>query len=460
MDRRNLGWQDVKDMEIIATKGAVFTSRSVRRTQPPWRKDEVLALTGSPWASKGPKVKAGHLAPLPRIREEPAALESGGGPPDGLQDEAESDPESSKHDTISDLLMGSGQSSSSSSSSAAPSQRREAIKRDPEGEGGDRPPKEIRLDADAPIDEPTRKAARGEPTSAPTSPTASLFPPKFAGKVTGDDTENYVDEDEGYHEDDLWEDPILNEQEWEEEEDGGYQGDMDDMPPKVSEEELEVRDQDAAKNELDKLQSMEVVKEVRKQDCDPAGKFLTLTTVFDWRKRDGEWKRRCRIVCREFRAGAASNEETFSPTTGHAAVRMMFVSRLIFGWELTCLDIKDAFLQVTQKALVYAEISPWIKRLLGLADDSVWKVQKCLPGQRAAAEQWFSHLCAVLIRLRFEVFKGIPSVLRHKVRPVVVSFHVDDELTAGKKGEGQWLVNELQKVFKLTIEGPLPSHRG
>ena len=69
--------KDVKDMEIIATKEAVFTSRSVRRTQPAWRKDEVLSLTGSPWSSKGPKVKAGHLAPLPRIREEPPQVENG-----------------------------------------------------------------------------------------------------------------------------------------------------------------------------------------------------------------------------------------------------------------------------------------------------------------------------------------------------------------------------------------------
>ena len=104
-----------------------------------------------------------------------------------------------------------------------------------------------------------------------------------------------------------------------------------------------------------------MVKEVRKKDCDPEGKLLTLTTVFDWRKRDKEWKRRCRIVC----------------------------------------------------------------------------------GQ----EQWFSHLCAVLERFGFEAFKGIPSVLSHKVRPVVVSVCVDDELIAGKKGQGSWLVKELQKFF-------------
>ena len=42
----------------------------------------------------------------------------------------------------------------------------------------------------------------------------------------------------------------------------------------------------------------------------------------------------------------------------------------------------------------------------------------------------------------------------------MVSVHVDDELIAGKKGQGSWLVKELQKFFKLTVEGPYPSERG
>ena len=308
--------KDVKDMEIIATKEAVFTSRSVRRTQPAWRKDEVLALTGSPWSSKGPKVKAGHLAPLPRIREEPTSVEDGN-QQDNLQDEAATDPDSSKHDTLSDLLMDASSTSSSSKTPSAPPERKEASKRDQEGEIEDKPAKESKMDADAPIGEPMRKSIRSDSGSGPPSPSASLFPPKFAGKVSQDD-QDYQDGDEGYHEDELWEDPILREEDWTEEADEDIE-DEEDMPPRVSEEELEERDQVAAKDELHKLRSMKVVKEVRKQECDQSGKFLTLTTVFGWRKRDSEWKRRCRIVCREFRAGAANNEDTFSPTTGHAA---------------------------------------------------------------------------------------------------------------------------------------------
>ena len=66
----------------------------------------------------------------------------------------------------------------------------------------------------------------------------------------------------------------------------------------------------------------------------------------------------------------------------------------------------------------------------------------------------------VLEKLGFEALKDIPSVLRHKVRPVVVSVHVNDELIVGKKGQESWLVKELQKFFELTVEGPYRSERG
>ena len=81
--------------------------------------------------------------------------------------------------------------------------------------------------------------------------------------------EEFHDEDEGYHEDAVWEDPILNEGDWED----GFQSDgedldqSDDLPPTVSEEELEERDKEAATDELNKLKSLQVVKEIRKEEC-------------------------------------------------------------------------------------------------------------------------------------------------------------------------------------------------
>ena len=447
--------KDDRDMDVITSKDGIFTSRSVRRTQPAWRARETLQLQGSPWTKKAPRLgRTAHAAPLPRIMEEPGREKEGGeNEPEPAGDEAGSDVESSKHDTISDLLLSSGQPTPRSSSTD--SNQGGGQKRETEGEGREEPAKASKTaDAEEP---PTKqqKTAESSPTSAdPGSPKGSLFPPLYAGQVEEQEDET------GYHEDDLWEERVWKECEEEYEADSEGEEEDEDRPPKVSEEELERLDAEAGKAELDKLANMKVVKTIKKEECSEEGKFLTLRTVFDWRKRDGVWKRRCRIVCREFRAGAQSTEETFSPTSGHAAVRMMFLFHLIYNWELTVLDIRDAFLQVKQKALMYADISPWIRTLLGLDEDHVWKVEKCLPGQRSAAEQWFTHLVEILKRLGFEQFVGIPSILKHRVKKIAVSIHVDDELVAGAKGEGRWLICELEKFFKLTVEGPFPSHRG
>ena len=74
-----------------------------------------------------------------------------------------------------------------------------------------------------------RKSIRSDSGSGPPSPSASLFPPKFAGKVL-QDNQDYQDGDEGYHEDELWEDQILREADWIEEENEGIEDEEDCLP--------------------------------------------------------------------------------------------------------------------------------------------------------------------------------------------------------------------------------------
>ena len=56
----------------------------------------------------------------------------------------------------------------------------------------------------------------------------------------------------------------------------------------------------------------------------PPEQLVDTTLVNDWRFRDGVWKRRCRIVAREYREGQA-NEEQYSPTSGFPSVRLLLV---------------------------------------------------------------------------------------------------------------------------------------
>ena len=71
--------------------------------------------------------------------------------------------------------------------------------------------------------------------------------------------------------------------------------------------------------------------------------------MYDWRFRSpgkGEpekWLRRCRIVCREFKTTAQSSAETFAPTSGLAAIKLMVVLHCVLRLLLWTLDCADAF---------------------------------------------------------------------------------------------------------------------
>ena len=123
----------------------------------------------------------------------------------------------------------------------------------------------------------------------------------------------------------------------------------DRLTPDISPEELQKLDDQAMIDEVSKLKNLGVVKETKVGEVNfQETKFIYLKEVYDWRHRQRAWRRRCRIVAREFRAGAHSDQETVSPTTATSAVRLFFVLHLNFHWKLLSLDISDADLTVDQ----------------------------------------------------------------------------------------------------------------
>ena len=123
------------------------------------------------------------------------------------------------------------------------------------------------------------------------------------------------------------------------------------------------------------------------------------------------------------------------------------------------LDIKDAYLQVPQQEEVLVIISDWMKRACNIGEGIVWRLKRCLPGQRNAATRWYEHLRSILERLGFEFSQHVPALAKHKTRAVCISIHVDDELLAGQREDSLWLVEELEKVFRVEKEGPYPLTR-
>ena len=178
-------------------------------------------------------------------------------------------------------------------------------------------------------------------------------------------------------------------------------------PPEVSDEELEKLDEEAARKEVEKLKGMGVIAEISRDESPEGAKWLTLKNVYDWRFRSpgkGEperWLRRCRIVCREFKTTAGSSAETFAPTSGLAAIKLMVVLRCVVRLLLWTLACADAFLQVPQQEPCVVEIPAWIKKLLGHTQEMIWHLKRCLPGQRNAGLRWFEYLRDILKDMGF-----------------------------------------------------------
>ena len=321
--------KDESDMHVLITPGGQFHTRSIRRCSNPWRADVIMAITMTPWTkAKG----SGHVglleAPLPVIEEraegedpcEPILLKTGDIDEEG---EAVRDQES-----YTPTEVGSPPAEPSALVQE-PLERLTEVQRksllgipiipgtppisaeievDQEGV-----PAEKREGATLEEDRETKAARHDRVESPQGSPKQGLYAPLFAGNVESIDNP---------HGDICWEQDIDWEMVGEELEsmDIDFHGER---PPDVTPEELQQIDGEAMKAEVEKLTSLGVVKTIDETEMAVEGKFIDLKEVFDWRFRDGQWKRRCRIVAREFKTGP-STEETFSPTSSHSVVKFSF----------------------------------------------------------------------------------------------------------------------------------------
>ena len=92
-------------------------------------------------------------------------------------------------------------------------------------------------------------------------------------------------------------------------------------PPNISPEELAWLDAEATQLELERLRQLDVIDTVPADvDVEQCVKLDT-RLVRDWKFREEKWRRRARLVAREFRHGDCSGAETCSPTTPLAVVK-------------------------------------------------------------------------------------------------------------------------------------------
>ena len=173
-----------------------------------------------------------------------------------------------------------------------------------------------------------------------------------------------------------------------------------------------------------------------------------------WTLRTGEWleisrwkdwKRRCRIVAREYRDGQ-TNEDQYSPTSSFSSVRLLLVMSMLYDLSVTALDVKDAFLVVDQKEVMFVVIP---ERIRELAQDEAthWLLLKCLPGQRNAALRWNEHFTGLCSEVGMEAYAGCSTIMRliQGDRRIYLSVHVDDIILICKPEDVDWFCKDSWK---------------
>ena len=158
---------------------------------------------------------------------------------------------------------------------------------------------------------------------------------------------------------------------------------VEDGPPKLEEVELEQVDGVSRQSEIERLTKMGVLKEMPEGTDVTKYKFLSTKVVYDWRHREGEWRRRGRLVAREFRwLSSYDIASLFSPTGVASTVKLLsglFVSS--DGYTLGSIDVGDAYLMMEQEEPTVVEV-----------DGKYYELGFTLPGQRIGSSAWFNKL--------------------------------------------------------------------
>ena len=143
----------------------------------------------------------------------------------------------------------------------------------------------------------------------------------------------------------------------------------------------------------------------------PSHKLVDTTIASDWRHRENKWRRRCRIVAREFKSDN-THENSFAPTPSFGAVRLLLVICMVFSLLITGIGVKDAFLCVEQQEEMFVVIPQWSRDLSPEDRSTAWRLKRCLPGQRNAALRWFEHFSNLCYTAGMESYKVCPTIMK------------------------------------------------
>ena len=206
-------------------------------------------------------------------------------------------------------------------------------------------------------------------------------------------------------------------------------------------EEVQRMDVKAEEEEISRLKAMPALIELQPHDENDYND-ITTKMVITWKKREekGGWFRRARLVARQFR-WSIDVEDSFAPTS------LMAIPRMLLHLAACCpehygvqvIDVKDAFLMAPQPEDERASVTYRGKR---------YKLVRCLPGQRTAANIHFRDAA----REFDDVMQ--PTLLKLD-RELYISLRVDDLLMVGTEEKRREFMEFLSdKDWKCEVQGP------
>ena len=286
--------------------------------------------------------------------------------------------------------------------------------------------------------EKPNKEVEHEAEGSPSMKKSRLYPPHYAGIEA---VEVHGDEEAGldYMPEDITEEHM------------GYGGEEGEDPPEMSEAEIEVQlDEEAKEKEIARMLKLPAMQESKEEDVvKENGYIISTKMVITWKHRleQGGWFRRARLVARQFKSSVAM-EQTFAPTS------LMIIPKMMIHLWINCfsnyagmtLDIKDAFLMSPQ---------PQDEKAYVRIGEKVYKLLKCLPGQRKVGAQWFQLFANGCKEFGMKQDQMQPTLfIKHG--EMMLTVHVDDAFMIGKESVLLRFVNFLKekKGWKVEEKGP------
>ena len=486
-----LGKSEASDSFLVGTISGTRVARTVRRSVTPYQAESLMKVKGVPWnfQQESVGVKLRYQRTMPTLGTVPFVDEKAEAVKKAAQEQISSEEEPPDDILLKELEEQNRQEVPKTPSNPptpprTPAGELRAPMVDDRAQGTKRPAEEQLeppAQAGSTMDteesrkrglESTTGQIEGSPsrarTSAEGSPTGQqvLYPPSFAGNVSrvvevqemlvatlqesgdqylfgADDEEEECNRDYGEDKDQLisqfWDDADVE------------------NAPVVSSGELAMLDEAAFQQEVTRLQEMKVLRKVKRHDLASDFKELSTTAVQDWRHRGGSWQRRSRLVAREYRWSDPTRQDLFAASTASSQTKLLAGLAVCNPqFQLWSIDVKDAFLQVPQKAKVFVKPPKGYEHLL--KEDEVWVLDRLLPGQRAGTKEWSLFLKEVVEKEGYETFQLSPNLYVKKSEKGDVEgailVHVDDIQLAATPTEGQRLKAKLEEKFSLTTQGP------